>query len=85
MIGLINNICLDYISNRFGDEVLNQVLSESGAPQQEFVSSCPYSDSVTAKILRTLSSLCGRSENEIGEDFGGFFVSYISLNGYEKV
>lgn len=91
MLGLLNNSWIAFISSRFGHGILSEVLSDTGLHDHlqdgshAFVASCPYADSITDKFIAILSAKVKMSPDELGEQFGQFFISYMSLNGYDKV
>jgi hypothetical protein len=49
MLGLINNVLLEFLRNRFDEEGLGSILGGAELTDVFFESSCPYADGISYK------------------------------------
>ncbi|GFR47155.1 hypothetical protein Agub_g8846, partial [Astrephomene gubernaculifera] len=85
MIGWVNSSVESFIRDKFGDDVWNDVVKAAGVGERGWVSSCPYPDSETYKLVTTASSLLGVTPAQALEAFGNYFVEYVCKQGYDKL
>lgn len=82
MYGLINNSLKSMILERFGEEQWQQVLSESGVPEDSFLSMRRYDDSVTYDLVGAASNVLGAPPEDCLEMFGEYWVLEIAGKTY---
>jgi hypothetical protein len=76
MIGWINLSVKAFIIDSFGPDAWAKILAESGE-KEEWISSCPYSDSVTYNLVLTGAKILGVTPGEALEAYGHYFVKYV--------
>ena len=76
MYGLINNALKGMIEERFGEDQWQQVLTESGVPEDSFLTMRSYDDEITY-------SLAGAASKVLDAPRG--FVKIVSGNRYDEV
>ena len=98
---MINNCLLEFVTHRFGDEGLEQILGDAALPNGvSFKSGCVFADKMTYRILEAAAARSVPSGVAVDEpddknnalqlhgvlfQFGVFFVSWAQIAGYEKV
>lgn len=76
MIGWINLSVKAFITDSFGPDAWVKILAESGE-KEEWISSCPYSDSVTYNLVLTGAKILGVTPGQALEAYGQYFVKYV--------
>ncbi|EFJ47487.1 guanylyl and adenylyl cyclase family member, partial [Volvox carteri f. nagariensis] len=82
----INNSVESFVRDTFGDAVWTSVLTAAGVSDSGgWVSSCPYPDSETYKLVVTASNMLGVTPAQALEAYGVYFVDYVTKQGYGKL
>ncbi|GAX81649.1 hypothetical protein CEUSTIGMA_g9077.t1 [Chlamydomonas eustigma] len=82
MLELINVSYEAYIVETFGASNWELIKDCSGLGSQAWVTSCPYADSQTYNLLQHSATVLGRSQQDLLEGYGDFFVLFITRLGY---
>ncbi|XP_074659880.1 soluble guanylate cyclase gcy-31-like isoform X2 [Tubulanus polymorphus] len=85
MYGLLLEGIYYYVKLKYGDEIWDQVLQLSGIPVTTFNTHKVYSESYIPAIAEAASEITGFDVDEIMEDIGVYFVSFVSQFGYDGV
>ncbi|GLC33173.1 hypothetical protein PLESTB_000362800 [Pleodorina starrii] len=85
MIGWVNNAVESFVRDTFGDDVWSSVLKAAGVGTGGWVSSCPYPDVETYKIVMAAAGILGVTPTEALEAYGTYFVGYVTKQGYDKL
>jgi len=80
--GLINNSLKSMILEKFGSEQWQLVLSESGVPDDSFLSLRSYEDSVTFALVEAASKVLGAPVDACLEMFGEYWVLEVASKSY---
>ena len=75
MLGLINNVFVDFLNSRFSDERLNSLLSGVDLPfDVAFESSCPYADGLLDKWVKVSLRVSMTGIAEIKQGMSGWAI-----------
>jgi len=80
--GLINNSLKSMIIEKFGQEQWETVLSQSGVPEDSFLSMRSYDDSVTYALANAASEVLGAPVEDCLEMFGEYWVAEVASKSY---
>ncbi len=75
MHGTFNRGLQCFVRDIYGAEVWEETCSRAELPYFNFETMLHYDDSITFRVLQTLSTVLGRSVNDLLEDFGTYAVS----------
>ncbi len=67
-----------FVRDTFGDDVWKSVLEAADMGSGGWVSSCPYPDADTYKLVITASGLLGVTPAQALEAYGVYFVEYVT-------
>lgn len=85
MYGLINNALKDMIHERFGQDTWDSVLSESGVPDDSFLTMRSYDDSITYALAGAASKVLETPVDDCLEMFGEYWVLETASNSYDML
>lgn len=74
MYGLINSALKNMIQQRFGEEKWQEILSESGVPEDSFLTMRSYEDSLTYQLVGAASKVLEAPPEVCLEMFGEYWV-----------
>ncbi|CAD6196741.1 unnamed protein product [Caenorhabditis auriculariae] len=81
------HICLsNLIIRKYGQEILEQILTKAGYPEGvTFDVQTYYDDTETMRIFRTAAGVLGLSVDDMWEMYGDFLVTYSCETGWQKM
>lgn len=82
MYGLINNALKEMILEKFGEETWNDVLRESGVPEDSFLTMRSYDDEITYSLAGAASKVVGAPVEACLEMFGEYWVLETASKSY---
>jgi hypothetical protein len=82
MYGLINAALKQFILESHGADVWERVAAAAAPGIAQFDKMSPYPDELTTRILTSASELTAVDADVLLDDFGEFWVSYTSEQGY---
>jgi guanylate cyclase soluble subunit beta len=82
MYGLINKALKDMVTDRFGNEVWQQILDESGVPQDAFLTMRSYDDEITYSLVAASSKVLNAPAEACLEMFGQYWVLVTATESY---
>jgi hypothetical protein len=85
MFGLVNKALADMLCANFGERVWNDIKTRAEVDVEVFISMEPYPDEITYRLIAASSEILGRSEAEIIEGFGFYWVLFTATEGYGKL
>ncbi len=85
MYGLINSALKDMISEQFGEEQWQAVLSASGVSEDSFLSTRSYDDAVTYSLAGAASEVLGEPLETCLELFGEYWVLETATRSYDML
>lgn len=85
MYGLVNKAIEDLITQKFGEEKWDEILQDADIDTEGFVSMESYADSITFKLVRSVSKILQIAPEDVLQTFGSFWVTYTASKGYENL
>ena len=85
MHGLINRSIQNFVCDRFGQDVWENVTRAAGLDFNDFEAMLVYEDEVTPRILDAVANLTRRPLDDVMEDIGTYLVSTPSLEGVRRL
>jgi guanylate cyclase soluble subunit beta len=82
MYGLINRSLKNMIQEKFGDYQWGEILQASGVPEDSFLTSRPYDDSLTYDLVGAASEVLDASPETCLEMFGEYWVLSVAAKDY---
>lgn len=82
MIGLINVSINAFVVEAFGQEAWAKIVEDSGTTSTDWITTCPYPDSITYELVISAANLLGISVNQALEAYGLYFVEFITRHNY---
>ncbi len=85
MYGMIQQAARDMVLARYGEEVWQAVLGESGLTSEHFISAQAYDDTITFSLLSAIGTLSDMHQDELLEEFGKFWIEFAEASPYSSV
>ena len=82
MHGLINKGIRNLVITHHGVEVWRKIKKEAGINDMVLISMENYEDKLTFRIVEVTAKILGKTGSEILNEFGKFWVTYISEQGF---
>jgi len=82
MYGMVNKALEDMITERFGEDLWEQVKQKAGVDIHAFVSNEGYPDEITYKLVGAAHEVLALSVTEILHEFGRHWVLKTAREGY---
>jgi len=82
MYGLINKALKDMVTERFGTQVWQRVIDESGVPQDAFLTMRSYDDEITYSLVTAASKVLDAPAETCLEMFGQYWVLVTATESY---
>ncbi len=82
MYGLVNSALQSMIKDKFGEDQWQEVLNESGVPDDSFLTMRSYDDSVTYDLAGAASTVLGAPLDACLEMFGEYWVLETAVKAY---
>lgn len=82
MYGLIHLSFRSFVRERLGNSVWEQVVKQRELTEEAFVSMSGYSDNITIGMISAAAHISGKNFNEILEQFGRYWIDYMSNSEY---
>lgn len=82
MYGLVNKAVQEMVIHRHGQSVWEDVKSRAGVEEELFLSSEPYPDEVTYRLVQAASEITGTPAHAILFAFGEHWVLHTARQGY---
>ncbi|KAK2146583.1 hypothetical protein LSH36_596g01000 [Paralvinella palmiformis] len=85
MYGLLLEAMYDYIKSNLSEEEWLEIVSLSGIQQSNFVTHACYSESLIGQVAEATAEMSGLTLDQILENLGAHFVTFVSRYGYDTV
>jgi len=82
MYGMVNKAIEELITVQYGEAVWKQVCDKAGLEDTGFVSTRPYPDSITYRLVSEASEILQVSQEDILKQFGRWWILHTSQRGY---
>ena len=85
MYGLLLEAMYDYIKTNLSESQWQEIVSLSGIQQSNFVTHACYSETLIGQVAEATAEMTGLSLDQILEQLGAHFVTFVSRYGYDTV
>jgi hypothetical protein len=82
MYGLVNQVVEDLVCGRYGQATWEDICARAGLDVPSFVSSEPYPDDMTYRLVAAASEVLGLAPATLLEAFGEHWILYTGRKGY---
>ena len=85
MYGLINSALRSMITENHGIDVWEQIAELANVTEEHFMVMQPYPDDITYSIVHATGKILARSESELMQIFGQYWIGYTHSAGYKEI
>lgn len=85
MYGLLLEAIVDYIVDQYGEEKWEYIRKIADLKFSSFSTHIQYSEKIVPSIANAMSDMTGQPLDEIMDEFGVRFVSFVGQYGYDKI
>jgi hypothetical protein len=85
MYGLVNKAIEDLITNKFGEDIWQQIKAKAGVTVECFLAMEQYPDAVTYQLIGAACAVLQVSADELLRTFGNYWITFSSNEGYGQL